>query len=269
MSARRDAWASVQDFTYRSSGVVLEDERRYLMKSRLERVALHLGFSSVEEFVHRACAPGAAPLLTAPLLDAMTTHETSFFRDPSFWRLLGDQILPTLIRGRNRPLNIWSAACSSGQEAVSLAILLQERYPLVFAVSKIVATDVACQTVARARTGVYSLLEVNRGLPADRLIRHFEPVPGGFRPARALRDRIVFMVHNLLGDPPYPTGFDLVLCRNVLIYFNESDRSTVLRRLASSATPGYLGLGATELLAGQSSVGAGWYALAAGKRGVL
>jgi len=268
MSARRDAWASVQDFTYRSSGVVLEDERRYLMKSRLERVAAHLGFPSVEEFVHQACAPGAAPLLTMPLLDAMTTHETSFFRDPTFWKVLGEQVLPALTRDRNRPLNIWSAASSSGQEAVSLAILLQERFPTVFAGSQIVATDVAAQTVARARTAVYSVLEVNRGLPPEHLIRHFEAVPGGFRPVRAIRDRIVYMVHNLLGQAPYPMGFDLVMCRNVLIYFNEADRITVLRRLSGSATPGYLGLGATELFAGASSVGAGWYALAAGKRGL-
>jgi len=266
--ARRETWARVQEFTYRACGVVLEEERHYLLDGRLQRVAQRLGFPSVEEFVRTACAPGAADRLTDALLDAITTHETSFFRDPAFWRVLERQILPELGR-TGRPLSIWSAACAGGQEALSLAMLLQERWPSAFEGVRILATDVSAQTVARARSAIYNVVEVNRGLVAERLVRHFDVVPGGFRAKAALRDRIVFMVHNLLGAAPYPTGFDLVLCRNVLIYFNEADRSKVVARLGRSADPGflgpgYLGVGVTEILPAGRAVGNGWYAVDGG-----
>jgi chemotaxis protein methyltransferase CheR len=259
---KRDAWKRVQEFTYRACGVVLEDQRHYLLDGRLQRVAQGLGFRTVDEFVRSACAPGATNRLTEPLLDAITTHETSFFRDPAFWNVLEQQILPELVRS-GRPLSIWSAACASGQEALSLAMLLHERWPSAFASARILATDVSAPTVARARAGTYNVVEVNRGLVAERLFRHFDVVPGGFRPKAVLRERIVCMVHNLLGDAPYPTGFDLVLCRNVLIYFNDADRTKVIARLCRSVEPGHLGVGATEMVPAGRSLRSGWYAVEA------
>ncbi len=260
MPARRDAWAQVQEFTYRACGVVLDAERHYLLDGRLQRVAQRLGFRSVEDFVREACARGADERLTDPLLDAITTHETSFFRDTGFWRVLEDHILPALVAA-GRPLSIWSAACATGQEALSVAMLLAERWPSAFESARIVATDVSADTVARARSATYNVVEVNRGLVAERLVRHFDVVPRGFRAKATLRERIVYMVHNLLGAAPYPGGFDLVLCRNVLIYFNEVDRKRVVERLCRSGDPGYLGVGVTELLPGGRSLGSGWYGL--------
>ncbi|HKA91642.1 MAG TPA: protein-glutamate O-methyltransferase CheR [Haliangiales bacterium] len=248
----------MQEFTYRACGVVLEPERHYLLDGRLQRVALRLGFRSVDEFVRAACAPGAGQNLTDPLLDAITTHETSFFRDPAFWRTLEEQILPPLVQ-TGRPLSIWSAACATGQEALSLAMLLAERWPAAFDSVRILATDVSGDTIARARASTYNVVEVNRGLEPERLVRHFDVVPRGFRAKAALRERIVYMVHNLLGAAPYPSGFDLVLCRNVLIYFNDVDRKRVVERLFRSAEPGGLGVGVTELVVGGRSLGSGWY----------
>src|SRR5262249_27137711 len=188
----------------RACGVVLEPERHYLLDGRLQRVALRLGFRSVDEFVRAACAPGAGQNLTDPLLDAITTHETSFFRDPAFWRTLEEQILPPLVQ-TGRPLSIWSAACATGQEALSLAMLLAERWPAAFDSVRILATDVSGDTIARARASTYNVVEVNRGLEPERLVRHFDVVPRGFRAKAALRERIVYMVHNLLGAAPYPS----------------------------------------------------------------
>lgn len=258
--ARRATWERVRAFTYRACGVVLDEERHYLLDGRLQRVAQRLGFGSVEDFVSSACSPGADIGLTEPLLDAITTHETSFFRDGRFWRVIEEQILPELV-GRGRPINVWSTACASGQEALSLAMLLAERWPTAFDAVRILATDVSAPTVARARAATYSVVEVNRGLSAERLVRHFDVVPQGFRPKAALRERIVYMVHNLLGAAPYPTGFDLVLCRNVLIYFNDTDRTRVVDRLCRSASLGYVGFGITELVPGRRAVGSGWIAV--------
>jgi chemotaxis protein methyltransferase CheR len=132
-------------------------------------------------------------------------------------------------------------------------------WPDVLKQAEIMATDVSKETVERAREGFYNTLEVNRGLGAKRLVRHFEPALGGFRVKREIRERVSCSTHNLLGAFPDPTNCDLVLCRNVLIYFSETDRNAVVRRLVQASRPdGYVGVGSTELLPGKS-LGSGWY----------
>jgi chemotaxis protein methyltransferase CheR len=259
-----DAWNQLRGWIYRACGVVLEEHQAYLMVQRLEPVALDLGMTSVDELVRAACGPAASSRFAHAIVDAMTTHETSFFRDPPFWTMLERSVLPALFaRSGPRPLRIWSAACSTGQEAYSLAMLLAERWPQVLEGTQIVASDVSEPVVMRARRANFSLVEVQRGLTPARLAAHFEPVADGYRVRGRLRALMHFVTHNLIGNGLYPGTFDLVLVRNVLIYFAEADRVPLLARIARALAPGgFVGVGATEILAGVAGLGFGWYGTA-------
>ena len=139
-------------------------------------------------------------------------------------------------------------------------MLLDERWPEIAATATILATDISEPAVNRAREGIYSSLEVNRGLGAARLVRHFDQVKGGFQLKQKLRDRIVWREGNLLGPSREQSSFDVVMCRNVLIYFSDPDRQVVLSRLDDECRPGgYIALGSTEHCA-KASLGSGWYA---------
>ena len=245
----------------RTCGVVLNEDQIYLADSRLTGVAKLHGFLRISDFVDAACGGPIGSPLGLALIDAMTTHETLFFRDAPFWQTLEKAVFPALIAQSRSgaPFRIWSAACSTGQEPYSLAMMLAERFPELDSRVEIIATDVSEIAVERARQGVYSVMEVNRGLSAPRLIKHFEQVPCGFRVRDALRNRITWAPHNLLGSKPDPAGCDLVLCRNVLIYFGETDRAEVTRRLFRAAVPnGVVGVGSTETLR-EASMATGLY----------
>jgi chemotaxis protein methyltransferase CheR len=191
----------------------------------------------------------------------MTTHETFFFRDAVFFEALDASIIPRVLAGLSggRQLRIWCAACSTGQEPYSVAMLLAERHPALFERTQIVATDVSDLTIEQARAAVYSTLEVNRGLHATRLLRHFEQAPGGFRVAERLRCRITWRACNLLDPWCHEDTYDLVLCRNVLIYFSADDREKVVSRLYSVVRrDGCVGVGSTETIRG-TRLSPGWY----------
>lgn len=251
----RQSWELVQRFMERQCGVVVRDDQIYLLASRLTPVARRLGQPSISALVQAACnGPATSPTAVA-LIEAMTTHETYFFRDPTFWKALEEQVLTPLVARlpAHRPLRIWSAACSTGQEPYSLSMLVEERFAAVAARVEIIATDVSDLTVARAREGVFNAMETNRGLGAARLVRHFTQVPGGFKVNEKVRNRIQWRPHNLLAMNPDPMDCDLVLCRNVLIYFGETDRASVIRRLIrATATGGFVGVGSSETLRGKS-----------------
>jgi len=258
MQVDEESWGLVRAFTQKATGVVLEPQRGYLLSSRLEPLARIHGLT-VKDFVRAATSPSAPSRFAVALVDAITTHETSFFRDSSFWQTLDSLILPELTRRKVPPLRVWSAACSTGQEPYSLTMLLSERWPSVLAGTTVLATDVSEPTLAKARAGSYNSTEVNRGLGAARLMLHLDAIGNELRVRNHIRSPLSWMHHNLLDPQPYPTGFDLVLCRNVLIYFAETDRQVVLNRLMRSIAPGgFLGLGATEIMKGHS-VGGGWY----------
>ena len=255
------AWPLVVDFCRRRCGLVLHEEQQYLLSSRVGPVAEKLGYGSVLAFVREACQAGAPPRSVELLIDAMTTHETSFFRDPAFWTTFQAHALPRLRAAvRTRGLaQIWSAACSTGQEAHTLAMILDEEAPDIAPQVRIVGTDVSPPTLDQARAGVYSGLEVARGLDSRRLARHFEPHGSGHRVRQGLRDRIRWEVQNLLADAAPAPQFELVLCRNVLIYFDKADRDEVVRRLFAVLRPdGLLGVGTTELVSA-TMVAPGWY----------
>jgi len=243
-------WNAVQHFMLRTCGVVLREDQAYLVDARLGGVAKLHGFTRIAAFVTAACASASTTPLAGALIDAMTTHETLFFRDPTFWKFLEVSVFPKLA-ARTGPVRIWSAACSTGQEPYSIAMLLDEKFPQLAARVEIVATDVSELAVERAKSGTYISIEVNRGLAAARLIRHFDQSCGSYKVREHLRQRITWSVHNLLGIRPDPVNCELVLCRNVLIYFGETDRAAVAKRLLQATAPGgVLGVGSTETLRG-------------------
>lgn len=253
------AWNAVRAFMQAQTGVVLAEDQAYLMEARLAWVARQHGFASASAFACDAVAQRPGTARWNALIDAMTTHESSFFRDAPFWKNFEDLILPSLLAERAAPLRIWSAACGDGQEAYSVAMLLDTRWPDVAAQAEIYATDISPPAIERGRYGLYSSLDVNRGVGAVRLMRYFDKAPGGFRIKDKLRERIQWHVSNLLAPKPITHAFDIVLCRNVLIYFGQSDRKSVVGRLSSMVQAhGYLGMGNTESVDAINIV-PGWY----------
>ena len=256
------SWTRVRGFMRERCGVVMEPEQIYLLEARLRPVARRHAFSSIADYVNAACAPTAPRELSSALIDAMTTHETFFFRDAAFFETLDTCIVPRVAAslGGTRTLRIWCAACSTGQEPYSVAMLLAERHPALFERTEIVATDVSELTLEQASAGVFSTLETNRGLHATRLVRHFEQTPGGFRVLERLRRRICWQACNLLEPWCHGDAYHIVLCRNVLISFSAEDREQVVRRLYSVVRPhGCIGVGSTETIQG-TRLSAGWYA---------
>ena len=199
---------------------------------------------------------GREPSLSNQVVEALLNNETYFFRDRTPFDLLATHALPTLARKRHssRRIAIWSAGCSTGQEAYSLAMLFAEDAPNWAGWTiDILATDVSGSAIDRARSGVYTPFEVQRGLGIAQMIRWFEESEAGWRAVETLRKPVRFQVHNLLEQPPHPGAFDIVLCRNVLLYLSPEKRTLAFERLASAMVPdGWLMLGAGETVIGQT-----------------
>ncbi len=180
------------------------------------------------------------------VVDAMTINETSFFRDSHPFRALSEHIIPELLDAGDRPVRMWSAATSTGQEAYSLAILMAEHFPRVPAAS-ILGTDVSPSVLQRARSGLYSQLEVNRGLPARSLVRHFEQEGRQWRVKAAIAAMVRFQHLNLSVPWSGLPSMDVIMLRNVLLYFDQATRQAVIERAAGTLRPGgYLILGSAE-----------------------
>jgi len=189
------------------------------------------------------------------VVEALLNHETSFYRDLSVFKAIGDEVLPALSEARaaRKRLRIWSAGCSTGQEVYSLAFLFsKEKARWDDWQIDILGTDVSPQAIAQARNGIYSQFEVQRGLPIGDLISRFDQEGDDWRIRSMLKARVSFSVHNLLDTPP-AGRYDIILCRNVLLYFSAERQRAVLDRLASAIAPdGMLILGAGETLLGQT-----------------
>lgn len=255
-------WAALRTFMASSCGVSLADDQHYLMEARLSPVAKTLNFKTVDELVLEAVRPGAPNRVTAPLIDAMTTHETYWFRDTQFWKALQDVVIPRLgvnAPGSTKSFSVWLAACSTGQEVYSLTMFLEENFPSLHERTTIIATDVSEGAVNQAKEGVYTVYEANRGLAAPRLVKHFERHHANFKVKEKLRRKVTFLTHNLVTQAPPGIGFDLVLMRNVLIYFPDATRRAVVQKAMNVLKPnGLLGIGATELLP-LPAISPGWY----------
>jgi chemotaxis protein methyltransferase CheR len=231
------------------SAIVLEEEKGYLIESRLSPLAHREGFASLSLFVERLqSAPFQA--LHQRAVEAMTTNETSFFRDFHPFEALKKSLLPELVekRRQERKLNIWSAACSTGQEPYTIAMLLREYFPgLASWTIRILAADLSSEILARARAARYSQLEVNRGLPAGFLVKYFQKQACEWQLRDDIRRMVEFQVFNLAAAwPPLPP-MDIVMMRNVLIYFGLKTRKEILGKVRRILRPdGYLFLGAAE-----------------------
>ncbi len=245
MSIAPETFAFVADLVGRRSAIRLEPGKEYLVESRLGPIARERQLG-LDEYVRRLRA-GAPEDELAVVVEAMTTNETSWFRDVAPFAALSAHILPLLrAAGATDRVRVWSAACSTGQEPYSILMALADA-PLPV---EVVATDLNEQVLARAREGQYSQLEVNRGLPAAVLVRHFERVGAHWRVRADLRNRVQFRRHNLMDAPP-PGPFDLVFLRNVLIYFDLPTKRAVLDRVARALRPGgFVVLGAAETTLG-------------------
>lgn len=253
--------ALVSALVHARAGIVLGSDKAYLIESRLGSVAGRLGFDSPARLVAalRTC-PGE-PLLRA-VTEALTTNETSFFRDGRPFDQLTGLVLPKLVEARTgeRRLRIWSAAASSGQEAYSIAMCLDELAPRLSGWRcSILGTDIAEAAISRAREGRYSAFEVQRGLTAARLARHFTRAGDDWKINERLARMVEFRCLNLLEGGRQFGRFDVVFLRNVLIYFDLQTRRRVLDEVrAVLADDGYLFLGGTETVLGVSNDFVAW-----------
>ncbi len=229
------------------AGIVLED-KDYLIDSRLRALVVQLGEKqTLDSFVRKARTDRR---LQESVVDAMTTNETSFFRDPQLFDILRDSVLPQLHEQQRatRRLRIWCAACASGQEPYSLAILIREQLPWLLNWDvQILATDISGSVLDRARKAEFNRFEVGRGLGPDLVRRYFDEDGTTWRIRDEIRSMVQFKPVNLVTAWPPMPAFDLVLLRNVLIYFSREDRDRVLQRASRVMSPeGYLFLGASE-----------------------
>ncbi len=235
------------------SGLVIGPEKAYLIRNRLDPVARAEGLSDAAELLARL-RKGAPEVLVQACVTALATHESSFFRDGTPFELLARQILPDLIAARRaqRSLRIWCAACSSGQEPYSVAIALQEAATQMPGWRlEIVATDFSKPILDKAQAGLYSAFEVKRGLSPQRQERWFQEEGGAWRVSPQLRQMISFRPHNLLQGTAGLGTFDVIFCRNVLIYFDPDGKRAVLEDLARALAPdGALFLGSAETILG-------------------
>ncbi len=236
------------------SGLVLTPDKSYLIESRLAPIARKESLASVAELA-AAARLRRDERLVWQITDALTTNETHFFRDRKPFDLLRDRIIPEFQQAHpDKTLRIWCAATSTGQEAFSIAMMLDELRAAGRGVDvDIVATDLSERVLEKARAGLYSQFEVQRGLPIRMLIRHFEKVGDLWRIADRIRAMVRFQRFNLLDDLRPLGKFDVIVCRNVLIYFDaDTKRQTIEKIAAQSNDDGALILGTTESTVGVS-----------------
>jgi chemotaxis protein methyltransferase CheR len=235
------------------SGLVLSADKQYLVESRLLPVARKAGFDRLGALVGALKGGNADALMTA-IVEAMTTNESFFFRDKTPFENFRSTVLPALLRARrtSRTIRIWSAAASTGQEPYSLAMSLKEMACDIAGWRiDIIATDLSNEVLAKAREGIYSQFEVQRGLPIQLLVKYFTQVGDMWRIAPEIRAMVKYRQLNLLSDFSNLGPFDLIFCRNVLIYFDQETKADVLNRLVQViAGDGYLVLGAAETVVG-------------------
>ena len=239
------------------SGLVLSADKQYLVESRLLPLARKVGAPHLSELVAKLKAPGAEPLIV-DVVEAMTTNESFFFRDKIPFEHFREFMVPSLLKARaaRRSIRIWCAAASTGQEPYSLAMILKEMAAQVSGWRiEIIATDLSNEVLEKARAGLYSQFEVQRGLPVQMLVKYFTQAGETWQISPEIKAMVQYRPLNLLVDFSHLGSFDVVFCRNVLIYFDQVTKVGVLERLARITEPdGYLVLGAAETVVGLTEV---------------
>lgn len=246
----------VADLLFTRTGQHLGESRRWRIQTALAGLFRERGISNLDQLVCLLADPREATL-AQEVVEALLNNETYFFRDRMMFDLLAREVLPDLAakRAATRRLSIWSAGCSTGQEALSLAMLFADE-PERWEGWRIdiLGTDISAKAIAAARAGCYSQFEIQRGLGVSQMLRWFDETEHGWRPRRELSRRLRFAQRNVLDAAPDPGRFDLVLCRNVLLYFDSANRARAFDRLGEAvARDGWLMIGAGESMSGHSS----------------
>lgn len=249
MSVSKSDFNYIRELVLERSAIVLEDGKEYLVESRIGQVAETEGFNTIDQLV-KALRKNSHNGLQSKVIEALTTNETSFFRDIHPFETLRDAILPELFKNRKstRQLNIWCAASSSGQEPYSIAMLIRESFPALLDWKiNFVASDISEKMLDRCRSGKFSQLEVNRGLSASFLIKYFEKKGSAWFIKKEFQEMIHFQQINLSRELPYLPKMDIIFMRNVLIYFDIETKKKILKQLISILQPdGFLFFGAAE-----------------------
>jgi chemotaxis protein methyltransferase CheR len=243
-------------YIYEISGIHIEASKAYLIETRLGRILESENCNSYSEF-HQKSRMDASKVLEKKVIDAITTNETLFFRDGNPFELLKHKILPEVIDRRTagnnlRPIRIWSAACSTGQEVFSIAIVLKELLCTNPPYSiKLLGTDLSDAAIKQASYGSFNKFEIERGLPRDRLHLYFTPDGANWKIKDAIRSMASFQKLNLMHPFTGLGKFDIIFCRNVAIYFTLEDRKKLFSKIADALEPdGFLIIGSTESLTG-------------------
>ena len=242
-----DNYVFLQEQVYSQAGIVLENDKHYLFECRLAPIVRQLGLNSINDLCALMMATREAEI-GRRVVEAMTTNETYFFRDPAHYDAIRNVLLPRLKQERQdlRRLRFWSAAASTGQEAYSLAMVLLEDGLEGWNI-QILGTDFSSQVLQRARSGKYQQIEVNRGLPASLLVKHFRRSGVDWQLSERLRGMVQFETIDLRQSMRALGPFDLVFCRNVLIYFDTETKKKILReRHGTLFRGGWLLLGGAE-----------------------
>lgn len=250
----------LSQYIYSISGIFLDDKKTYLIETRLKDLLEIERCNSYGELCYKAKSdPGRT--IERKIIDAITTNETLFFRDSSPFEMFKYKIMPELIDRRSGaagvmpiPIRIWSAACSTGQEIYSLAIIIKELLPNLKRYNiKLLGTDISDEAIAKASYGHYNKFEIDRGLDKEKMQRYFTQNSNSWKIRDDIRAMVMFQKINLMNPLMGIGRFDIVLCRNVAIYFNNEDRKKLFDRIAGVLEPdGYLIIGATESLTGVS-----------------
>jgi len=249
MAINPDDFDYITKIVYENSAIVLNHGKEYLVESRVAPLAAQHGFSSIANFVTKLRAMPYSQM-HQDLIEAMTTNETSFFRDIHPFNAIRKDVLPGLIAARSttKKLHIWSGACSSGQEPYSMAMLIREHFPRLNTWNvSITASDISEDILAKARSGSYGSIEINRGLPTIFMVKYFEKNGVDWQVKKPLQDMIRFRQMNLIGKwPPIPKS-DIIMLRNVMIYFDKASKQSILNQIRRILQPdGYLFLGSAE-----------------------
>src|SRR5262249_3849202 len=262
-SVFRRAFVTPVDYDYlrkllkERSGLVLSADKQYLVESRLLPLARKVGAANLADLLLKLKAPGAEPLIV-DVVEAMTTNESFFFRDKIPFEHFRDYMMPTLLKARaaQRRIRVWCAAASTGQEPYSLAMSLKEMAAQVAGWRiEIIATDLSNEVLEKARAGLYSQFEGQPDLPLQLLMKYLKQADESWQISPETKAMVQYRPLNLLADFTHLGSFDVVFCRNVLIYFDQETKVSVLERLARITEPdGFLALGAAETVVGLTEV---------------
>lgn len=239
----------VRDLVYRESAISLDSNMKYLVESRLTSLARKAKYKDATDLLRHLKSSSDAGL-ASDVVEAMTTNETSFFRDSHPFEALCKEVLPDIARSHRDKINIWCAACSTGQEPYTIAMAIHEYCPDLVPRIAIRATDISSEVVSKAASGKYTRIEVNRGLPAQLLAKYFEQKGLSWQISPKLRDMVTFEELNLIRDWRGLPDMDIIFLRNVLIYFDTDVKSRILKNTGNVLKPGgclFLGLSETTL----------------------